>query len=1723
MGVSVSLAGAPASHAGNTVTVSLPTQRLIVPNSSSTPIVGASVSDSGGSSQNLLMNITLTNIGSTSDYLSIDTSTVSGISAAYPYTGSNFANFTVLSFLGTVANVNTILGSTRFKFNKGSTGTSGVLPSIAITATEMPAASTIAYNSVNGHYYQYIAYSGITVSATCTSYSSTSTCIKDKTQTEAFKFADAYTFAGKTGYLVSITSASENLFVQNQIGSGVQNVWIGATDKNTVSGTSIGGEGIWQWMGTNSPEYQLTFGHVGVADSGCSITFADPTHANHNYQASADNCGGTGGTSSYSVTTWVDDTSTGNGVSSNGYSNWCSGEPNNSDGSTGENSAVTNWNGNTRNGSSCWNDLYDTNNNSVAGFVIEYGDVGSPGNFSGSSSSTSAKVFLNPVFSITAGNNQSATVDSQVATVPQVQLKDEVGNVVTGTPTVTWAVTGGGGVLGATTSTINAVTGYATPTSWTMGTNKGTDTITATLSDTATSTVLTFVALAIGVKQSTVTMSSGATTAGLTFALSASGGTTATAFIFSTSSPNCSITGTTLTTNFSTSSYTCLVTATRPGGTHYQDETATATITLAASVNGLAYPTVLNNVAGNTVWEDPSPLATGGTGAITYSISPSPGNITNRITINSSTGRVTVNPTALATDGGTYTITATDTLGDTQTTTLPIIFLTGCSVTTSTSGGITVETVTSGTDCGIFLPNSKTHFLVVGGGGQGGGGRGGGGGAGGVVYNNFLPQAGSVYQVTVGTGGQANSGSRGANGSESYVILNGSKVIVAGGGGGGGALSTDTATVGNGANAPALTATPTFSAQGSGGGGGTNFNNGTNYYTTGGTGFKNGGDSYKCINNVNNANDHMRTNGGGGGAAANGSGGGTNCATQNLANVAAPNGGSGLAYAISGASTFYAGGGGGSDGRGDGITECQNYYSTLKGTGGSGVGGNGSQYCVVYDTSTTTGIGYVAETAAVANTGSGGGATLRSFTTPGYAGYGASGIAIFRFITQSPQILSITCDTSTALFANDTLTTDATFKETLTATMGSSSASLLNRVYQWQYRTSAASNTWINTGYNSLVETFTAGTGVFLNGAQLRLAVTDSDTVDVSSDTLSATTYSNIITLTVNPLPTFTTSKPSISYTYGSGLTNNINRTIQNGTAPFVITNAFSSTPNANQVTIDTSTSLLSIFETLTSRAFNYGANGIIIETITVKDAIGYTYLETITITVTRVSTLNLQADTLTALTYSLDSVTVIATNSATGLVTGDTYTVGAYKYQQARAKTCAEGGICNIGDTGPAGGKVFAILSSNFEQAESGITSGGKYLEAAPADLSGTYVWCSGPANFSSSSNATSLGFGSYGTYWAITEGCTGGAAYTAANYSVNSYSDWFMPTRDELIEMLTTSNKALLGLSSNSYWSSSKSAAGNSQAYKVDGSTGVASLIDSTTALLIRPIRTFYPDLTLTFVGSPTSTPPTNAGTYQISIDTPTVTFGSGSITNYNPVNYLTGQVIINKATLSYLRANDSVTALTWPYGTSLNLFAKSPTSETSTVTFTVSNAPGSTCSLSNVTTTSAILSGTNASGIAVCYLYLTKPATANFNLKVGDTTTVTFTTFAQIFNIPTFAGGGNMAIAIGGPNTETSTATNDASKSAKVNSIVNQVGSTTIRAGDTITLTGNYFIGVNLIQFLGGGSDVTISPAVSNTNTFTFTLPMDVLSGPMILLKPAVNGRGTLNGRYNLTITP
>jgi hypothetical protein len=124
---------------------------------------------------------------------------------------------------------------------------------------------------------------------------------------------------------------------------------------------------------------------------------------------------------------------------------------------------------------------------------------------------------------------------------------------------------------------------------------------------------------------------------------------------------------------------------------------------------------------------------------------------------------------------------------------------------------------------------------------------------------------------------------------------------------------------------------------------------------------------------------------------------------------------------------------------------------------------------------------------------------------------------------------------------------------------------------------------------------------------------------------------------------------------------------------------------------------------------------------------------------------------------------------------------------------TCAQGGTCVIGSTGPGGGKVFYISATPNTTA-----TPWRYLEAAPNTWSGgvvdpTIAWCSNTTTFVAA--LTSGSASSVNTLPAMSSGfsntrtmlgtCTFGAANMAASYNGGGKSDWFLPSSDELNQM--------------------------------------------------------------------------------------------------------------------------------------------------------------------------------------------------------------------------------------------------------------------------------------------------------------------------------------------------
>lgn len=149
---------------------------------------------------------------------------------------------------------------------------------------------------------------------------------------------------------------------------------------------------------------------------------------------------------------------------------------------------------------------------------------------------------------------------------------------------------------------------------------------------------------------------------------------------------------------------------------------------------------------------------------------------------------------------------------------------------------------------------------------------------------------------------------------------------------------------------------------------------------------------------------------------------------------------------------------------------------------------------------------------------------------------------------------------------------------------------------------------------------------------------------------------------------------------------------------------------------------------------------------------------------------------------------------------------------------SCASGGACKIGDITPSGGIVFYVSPTAINSV-AGISAGGIYLEVAPTDVSLDTGWCSDTTHAITLDDipfSTDIGFGAHntlimttGTADSITPACTTGAGVLAANLTVGTFSDWFLPSKDELNLIYTNLKKhspPLGALANSAYWSSSE-----------------------------------------------------------------------------------------------------------------------------------------------------------------------------------------------------------------------------------------------------------------------------------------------------------------------------
>ena len=208
-----------------------------------------------------------------------------------------------------------------------------------------------------------------------------------------------------------------------------------------------------------------------------------------------------------------------------------------------------------------------------------------------------------------------------------------------------------------------------------------------------------------------------------------------------------------------------------------------------------------------------------------------------------------------------------------------------------------------------------------------------------------------------------------------------------------------------------------------------------------------------------------------------------------------------------------------------------------------------------------------------------------------------------------------------------------------------------------------------------------------------------------------------------------------------------------------------------------------------------------------------------------------------------------------------------------ASAPTCAQGGLCALGDTGPGGGKVFYadVTPSGFDELYAPCSPHCHYLEAAPTVgtnrwMEQTYVWS--PNTFAIIGGTdTSLGTGYANTLMMIQEPGSGDPAVSAGAASQsfrgpNALSDWFLPSKDELRQLYLYRGVIDPLMINGNYWSSTE-AYGSSYPFYLALQYAPLGLQDGlgfqsnpkSNTYYVRPIRAFSPNTASPVIRTPTS----------------------------------------------------------------------------------------------------------------------------------------------------------------------------------------------------------------------------------------------------------------------------
>ncbi len=410
------VAGTPS----NVPSINTPSIQSFDPSTSATAIANDFQVSGFGPTDELLVTIGLSGHGSGTTF-ALPNFSGSGATVGTGYSSYSGTAVTDLAITGTQSEVNAALSGLRL-----ATGTARSNFSVNVGASVV--SGSIVQSGSTQSFYEYVAATSPRLS-----------------WDQARAAAETKTFAGVSGYLVTITSAEENAFVASRI-PGASNVWIGASDAAV--------EGDWRWVtgpeGANGGTRFWYSASGVVAGQNITTSYSPPSQTRA--------CTATGsspvGSLDASLVT---------------YACWASNEPNNADGSRGgEDAVVTNWNS----VAGMWNDLAATNSGQISGYVVEYSEWGGQ--------TFSATSVVKTASAVSMGGPQLTASAGALSAALSWTTPSRTGQTVT-----SYSVSSVPSVAGVSVCTGTATS--CTVTGLTAGTNY-TFTVTATWTDSATST-----------------------------------------------------------------------------------------------------------------------------------------------------------------------------------------------------------------------------------------------------------------------------------------------------------------------------------------------------------------------------------------------------------------------------------------------------------------------------------------------------------------------------------------------------------------------------------------------------------------------------------------------------------------------------------------------------------------------------------------------------------------------------------------------------------------------------------------------------------------------------------------------------------------------------------------------------------------------------------------------------------------------------------------------------------------------------------------------------------------------------------------------------------------------------------------------------------------------------------------------------------------------------------